>query len=459
MRMRSTARSPQTTNPNTDLTRRAFLKLGATAAAASLAGCAVPANRSGQPGALNASPASLSGAAAFNYILGTQSIGATYQFTDQTLMVETAQAILDLGSNVLKITMGRDYRRMVLKPSKTAYPETMQYVLNQGNDARSALRIKFPGASVEPPPEDPAIQSLADLARLEPSYRKVFAMPFAYYVVWTYSFTPRWWNKGFPAEDQEKEYNEFYALTAHLLKTYNGTGKTFFLGHWEGDWHLRPDLNTKTDDGVTPESLQGMTDWLNARQRAVDDAKRRTPHRDVQVYHYTEVNHVSAIAMAGRPCLTNRVLPMTNVDFVSYSTYDSLDDILNKIPKALDYIETKLPSKPGIAGKRVFIGEYGFAAHTYPEAERDHRSRQIMRLGLEWGCPFVLSWAMYNNEYSNGVENGYWLIDNQGVKQPVWHTLADFYREARRYVADCQHRTGRLPTESEYRHFALPLLQ
>jgi len=49
----------------------------------------------------------LSGADAFNYILGTQSIGATYQFTDQPLMVETAHAILDLGSNVLKITMGR----------------------------------------------------------------------------------------------------------------------------------------------------------------------------------------------------------------------------------------------------------------------------------------------------------------------------------------------------------------
>ena len=56
------------------------------------------------------------------------------------------------------------------------------------------------------------------------------------------------------------------------------------------------------------------------------------------------------------------------MDYVSYSTYDSLDDIPNKIPRALDYIETKLPAKPGIAGKRVFIGEYGFAAHTYPGA-------------------------------------------------------------------------------------------
>jgi hypothetical protein len=431
-----------------DLNRRAFLKLGATAAAAGLTGCAVPASRtSGVP-----VPDT------FNYILGTQSIGATYQFTEQSLMVETAQATLDLGSNLLKLTMGRDYRRMVLKPSKTAYPETMQYLLNQGSDARRTPRIRFPGASVEAPPADPAINSLTDLARREPSYRKVFAMPFAYYVIWTYAFTPRWWEKGFPAEEQGKEYREMYALVAHLLKTYNGTGKTFFLGHWEGDWHLRPNLNTQTDAGVTPELLQGMTDWLNTRQRAVDDAKRRTPHRGVQVYHYTEVNHVSNVSLAGRPSLTNSVLPRTNVDFVSYSTYDSLDDIPHKIPRALDFIEAKLPPKPGLAGKRVFIGEYGFAAHSYPEAERDRRSRQVMRVGLEWGCPLVLSWAMYNNEYSNGVENGYWLIDDHGVKQPVWHTLAEFYREARQHVAECRHRTGQAPGDAEFRRFALSAL-
>jgi hypothetical protein len=441
------------------LTRRAFLKAGTVAAAASLAGCSASSGARTRREATEASPVSLSGTEAFNYILGTQSIGATYQFTGETLLVETAQATLDLGSNLLKLTMGRDYQPMVLKPSKSAYPETMQYLLNQGSDARTAPRIKFPGASIEPPPANPAIQSLSDLARLEPSYRRVFAMPFAYYVIWTYAFTPRWWHQGLSPEEQEKEYREFYALVAHLLTTYNGSGKTFYLGHWEGDWHLRPDLNTQTDAGVTAESLQGMADWLNARQRAVDDAKRRIPHRRVQVYHYTEVNHVSAVSMAGRPSLTNNVLPRTNVDFVSYSTYDSLDDIPHKLPSALDYIEAKLPPKPGIAGKRVFIGEYGFAAHTYPEAERDRRSRQVMRIGLEWGCPFVLLWAMYNNEFSHGVENGYWLIDGHGVKQPVWHTLADFYREARRYVADCQRRTSRLLTEADFRQFALSLVR
>jgi hypothetical protein len=444
----------------TKLKRRAFLKVSASAAAAAgLAGCFFTKRCIAKGAELKSGAVTLSETEAFNYIVGTQTIGATYQFTEESVLVETAQAIIDMGSNILKFTMGRGYERMMLKPSKAAYPETMQYLLNQGSDARDVPRINFPGASPTAPAGNPNIRTLTDLARLDPSYRRVFEMPFAYYVIWTYAFTPGWWLKGFSAEDQKKEYREIYAFVEHLLKTYSGTGKTFFLGHWEGDWHLRPDLNKETDAGVTPESLQGMTDWLNTRQRAIDDAKRDTPHHGVQVYHYTEVNLVSTVSMDGRPSVTNRVLPRTNVDFVSYSSYDSLDDIQNKIPRALDYIEAKLPPKPGIAGKRVFIGEYGFAAHTYSEPERDRLSRQVMRIGLEWGCPFVLCWQMYNNEFRNGVENGYWLIDNHGVKQPVWHTLADFYRDARRYVTDCKRRTGRLPEEAEFRRFAISLLK
>jgi hypothetical protein len=354
--------------------------------------------------------------------------------------------------------MGRGYQRMMLKPSKAAYPETMQYLLNQGSDAKDTLRNKFPGASIEPPPADPRIQTLSDLARLEPSYRRVFEMPFACYIVWTYAFTSAWWHRGFSAENQEKEYQEIRAFVAHLLRTYSGTGKTFFLGHWEGDWHLRPDLKGDSDKGVTAQSLQGMTDWLNARQRAVDDAKRDTPHHGVQVHHYTEANLVTMVAMAGRPSVASSVVPATNVDYVSYSTYDSLDDIPKHLPRALDYIESKLRPKPGISGKRVFIGEYGFAARHIPEAERDRRARQVMRIGLRWGCPFVLCWQMYNNEFQDGQENGYWLIDNKGVKQPLWYTHRDFYRKSRHYLTDFRQREGRLPTSEEFRRFAQEIL-
>ncbi len=172
------------------MNRRDFTRRGACIpTTASLAGVLMGADQSGRPPAQTASAqpslAPLPASDAFNCVIGTQTIGATYQFTQESVLVETARAILDMGSNILKLTMGRGYQRMMLKSSKAAYPETMQYLLNQGSDAKNTLCIKFPGASIEPPPANPRIQTLTDLARLEPSYRQVFEMPFAYYLVWT----------------------------------------------------------------------------------------------------------------------------------------------------------------------------------------------------------------------------------------------------------------------------------
>ena len=60
------------------------------------------------------------------------------------------------------------------------------------------------------------------------------------------------------------------------------------MGHWEGDWHL----TYSARDKVTPTKSQGMINWLNVRQRAIDDAKRDTKSNDVHLYQYTEVNLV-----------------------------------------------------------------------------------------------------------------------------------------------------------------------
>ncbi len=353
----------------------------------------------------------------FNYAIGTQTIGAAYQFTKEPLLVETAQAILDMGSNTLKFAMKPEY---------------------------------FGGRGANTTQRDPQITSLTELARDEPAHRHVLDMPFANYIIWIYPFNSGWWDKGLSATDSDKLYREVYDLTRHLLKTYSGTGKAFYLGHWEGDWHLRRGYDTKTDDSITPEAIQGMIDWLNTRQKAVDDAKRDTRHRDVQVYHYVEVNLVR-IAMQGRRSATNDVLPKTNIDFVSYSSYDSGLDL----KPALDYIESKLPPKRGIPGKRVFIGEYGFPAEGHSPAEQDALARKVMRAGLEWGCPFVLYWEMYNNEVTpEGKQRGFWLIDEKGAKTPLYETHRGLYDWARHYVADYVKQHRRAPAFDEYRKAA-----
>ena len=64
-------------------------------------------------------------------------------------------------------------------------------------------------------------------------------------------------------------------------------------------------------------------------------------------------------AIDGVRTVTNDVLPQTHVDFVSYSSYDTLHvrgmDRQTALRESLDYIGTKLPAKALWPGKRVFI--------------------------------------------------------------------------------------------------------
>ncbi|WP_428387671.1 hypothetical protein [Mucisphaera sp.] len=370
----------------------------------------------------------------FNYILGTQTIGARYQFTEDTFLVETAKRIRAMGSNHLKV----------------------------------ALSYKYSGETYGLP-HNPDIQTVVDLARDEPSFRYVLDMPFAYYHLWVYCMGTGGFSDGMSEEEKQLEYQQMYDLTAHLLTTYSGTGKTFYLGHWEGDWHLHPDYDGSKDPSDI--LVKGMLDWLVVRQRAIDDAKHEVPHDDVQIYHYTELSLVDK-AMNGGKTLTNNILPYIDIDYVSWSAYDRLgwggqhgtyegEELERRLWDGLDYIESKLRPREGLPpGKRIWIGEYGYPLETMktPEAQ-EAISRATAAVALEWGCPFVLYWEMYCNENRTGEHKGFWLIDSQNVKQPFYYTLEAYYAESRAYVARFLRLHGHPPSDKEYRAFAAGLLR
>jgi hypothetical protein len=344
----------------------------------------------------------------FNFVLGTQTFGASYHFTGEAAIVETARAITALGSNTIKFK---------LAPSA-------------GGD-----------------------QTLTEIARSDPAIKTVIDMPFANELMWAYPLATR--ARLFEPTTLSTEYREIYDLTRYLLQTYAGTGKVFFLGNWEMDNHLTASHKREP----SPELVANVTAWVNTRQRAVDDAKRDTPHSDVEVYYYLEVNLVWD-AIAGKPRAANAVLPMTQVDYVSYSAYDSLlPDPEQKLPRALDYLDAQLQPKDGISGKRVFIGEYGFPADQYAPKDQDTLSRRVMRTGLAWGCPFVLYWEIYNNEVKDGRQRGFWLIDDKDRKQPVYFTLQQYYSNARIWVTDFLGRQHRLPSPMEFDGAAVRWLQ
>lgn len=358
----------------------------------------------------------------FNAILGTQAIGGKYQFTDKPALLETAEVIREMGATSMKL----------------------------------ALRLD---------PKHPTIYSATQLVSLDPVYRHVLDLPVKDFQMWVDARAEGAWAKGLNPAQSIAEYRHVYDLAVHLLKTYSGTGKSFYLGHWEGDNMLRGDISAKADAQMDDAvRVQGFIDWLAIRQQAVDDAKRDTPHQRVNVWHYTEVNHPTISLLHDRPSMANKVLPYVAVDFVSYSAYDGQDDP-KLLRDTLSYLETKLKPKPNIAGKRVFIGEYGFwtqkegKLENTPKQQND-RSLEVMRAGLEWGCPFILYWELYNNELdADGRHRGFWMIDDQNMKQPIYETHRRYYEWARTHVSDVQARTGQLPSDTEFRRAALEYLR
>jgi len=386
-----------------------------------LAGLYAPAQT---PGASPVKPAPKVPLDNFNYIIGTQVMGSYYQFTDESLLKEGGDQVQAMGSNMIKIAVGPSYvKDRYLKEN------------------------------------DPNIHSITDLAK-RPEFQSIFHMPFSRYIMWTYCFstygqvTP--FHGHMKPELAAKEYQEMYDFTKYLLTTYNGTGKIFYLGNWEGDWHLlsgSPVKKNKWEEEVNPDAPVGMIDWLSARQRGIDDAKKNTPHQNVNVFFYVETNLVQKSIKKGQVTLSSAVLHDVNPDFVSYSSHDSTNpgtDLHHDLPAALDYMQSKLTPKPGLPEKRVFIGEFSAKGRIFTPAEQDAYVRDQIATSIKWGTPFAFYWALYCTSPNDGC----WMIDDKGVKEPIYYTYQHYYADARAYVADFEKKNKRKPNDKEFQAYA-----
>lgn len=355
----------------------------------------------------------------YNYVVATQNIGNTYKFTQEDILVEGCRRIREMGSNVVKVTLTDDAYDLA------PFSHTYRY----------------------------------ELLEYHPSFRKVMEMGFTYYLFWVYGKKKNTWQDGLTAQEAAAEYDEIFMLADYFYRKYASENKRFFIGHWEGDWHLTNTNSSLAE--VDPVRIQGMIDWYKVRQKAVDDARQKYPAAKCRVYHYAEVNRVNDYLDKGYDRIVNRVLPYVDVDYVSYSSYESIKgkDVVSyptlrtKLFRALDAIEAAMKSKPSIAGKRVFIGEYGYSRNEkYNEDTQDEWSRMVMRAGIEWGCPFVLSWQIYDN-------NGHGLIDDKNVKMKIYDTHARFLLNMKQYVDDFFRQNGRVPDRAEYASRAIEELR
>lgn len=180
-------------------------------------------------------------------VVGCTHVAGKYNFTDKDYLNEGADELLRLGTRVIKLW---------LTP----------------NPARD-----YPFNSTWTKPA-----SMLELAKT-PYYQDVFAKPFSTFIL--EAFAPGhddgYFKKGMTPKLKAKEQEDFYQLAKYLLTKYKGTGKTFILQNWESDWML---TSPGSKDDPDPVAVQGMIDWLNARQDGIEQARAEVGMHGVKVY-------------------------------------------------------------------------------------------------------------------------------------------------------------------------------
>jgi hypothetical protein len=298
------------------------------------------------------------------------------------------------------------------------------------------------------------IKSLVDVVTLVPEYKTVLDMPeLKTYVCWTYTIGGAIVKDGFSLKQQALEYKQVYDLTMYLLRTYQGSGKTFYLGNWESDWGA---LNIASFDAPDPPQayITNLTTYFTVRQKAVDDAKRDAvaeakrlgkPLSDVNVFHYAEIVMVKEALNnpvgKNKRCINTVIPNVPNLDCISWSAYTTQDDTCDDTYALLNYIESCMQPKTTAMdvydalgtppGRRVFIGEFGWM-HLDGVVCAQHQAEFLYNV-FSWGCPLACFWQMYGggvNTYClvrpDGSRNESFWVYTSFMKDPKLQVLVDF---------------------------------
>jgi hypothetical protein len=247
--------------------------------------------------------------------IGAAHAAGNYYFTSKPFLIEGAEAIRAMGSKVIKV---------FLDPSK--YPYNSQWA---------------------------NCPNLVDVLSTQ-YFKDIFSMDFEKYVLQAHWNTADKsdWIDGVDLQEKEEIEKNYYDAAKYLLSAYSGTSKKFFLEHWEADWFVNgtpPEFNRLKHLSESQKQIayRGFLDYLAARHRGVEKAKKEITNSSAKVFSAVEIACISKY-----PEIFRLIDHMDEVkaDYISYSMYECG----TSIPLLFDNIRA-LKSK--LNGRPFYIGE------------------------------------------------------------------------------------------------------
>ncbi len=295
-------------------------------------------------------------------ILGATHMNPLYNFTTKPVLEEGADVLRHMGSGAIKLWYGPDYA--------TNYPQNHSW---------------------------PVVNNLTELAQTD-YFQTLFGDPnFKTYSLQAATFNYRngWQfplpDGDFTAIESNAVFAEVYDLTAHLLSTYNNSGKTFILQNWEGDNAL--------GENASVQKVQSMIDWLSCRQDAITAAMNDSASSNVWVYGAAECNKVGQLDFSGPRCITD-VFPYLHMDLYSYSDWYTQDSE-QKLLEDLSNIKRFAPDSAAFGNENVMLGEFGLNRMAAGEAGNLLSSRTEFEIGMDVGARYAFYWLVYEQTNTN----------------------------------------------------------
>lgn len=237
---------------------------------------------------------------------------------------------------------------------------------------------------------------------------------------------------------------QFADVTEYLLRQYAAQSKTFIFLQWELDNAMCSDGTPASEwcSGLPPTSTEKMDNLIyaiNERVLGIADGIRRVASANItsnsKVYSGLEYNLVRWRAncnkaipgdcdcnTSNRLCVISYVAPRVNVDYYSYSSWQSISpdkttptlaaSLQADMTSALNLVKT---GRPEVEARNFILGEYGYNS----EIKKYTQDDQIERVGVtnrafaSWGGSYTVFWQVIDSSSdlqpscANCVARGY----------------------------------------------------